>query len=653
MSSDASIVPRIGGTVRAEALTAGKRRARLTEALIGLAFVAPVAIIAILFELFPVLYGFFLSMQDGVNVPEGFVGLDHFLQAVGSFAYMIGIAVAVIFVISGRQMWRGAMELQNEGHGRFRPFLLPAFIVAPSFMLMAFLLLNGLAAYAIIPFGLLLIGAAIYQVLQSQQNLPPTVSQRYLLNSFAVALLTLSAVFLIWFLFSELHRRSAPFLDILTQVLLTRGTRALRFAYVEPLYSQLVALLGAAAAFGAILAIGPVRAQLDPDARPRARGWLGLLRSLLIAVVIGFCLYILGAQELLRLTLVEFAQVPVPDLRQFTRFRLERILNTVTEWQQIFASLVGAVAIVMAWLVWQDSRKRETTLGTTTMLFMAVCLLAGGWLFVGELPLALAKGDPQFYQSLIRTVIYAALTVPIQLAIGLGLAYLLYYEISWGKSVYRLIYFIPYIAPTVATATVFAMIFSADARTGQLNLFMQALGLPAQEWLRNPRGVFQLIAEFLGGPGTRLPEFLHGPALPLLAAIIYGIWVFSGYNAVVFMAGFGNVPKDIYEAAAVDGAGRWETFRKVIFPLISPTTFFLSLLAIIGTFRAFTHIWVLRLDDRGGMDTTVVYIYETILQASEIKTRPYAAAMSFLLFGIILILTIVQNRLSKDRVFYG
>jgi ABC-type sugar transport system permease subunit len=146
---------------------------------------------------------------------------------------------------------------------------------------------------------------------------------------------------------------------------------------------------------------------------------------------------------------------------------------------------------------------------------------------------------------------------------------------------------------------------------------------------------------------------MHGPALPWLAAIIYGIWVFSGYNAVIFMAGFGNVPKDIYEAAAVDGAGRWDTFRKIIFPMISPTTFFLSLLAIIGTFRAFTHIWVLRLDDRGGMDTTVVYIYETILQASAVKTRPYAAAMSFLLFGIILILTLVQNRLSKDRVFYG
>jgi ABC-type sugar transport system permease subunit len=120
------------------------------------------------------------------------------------------------------------------------------------------------------------------------------------------------------------------------------------------------------------------------------------------------------------------------------------------------------------------------------------------------------------------------------------------------------------------------------------------------------------------------------------------------------MAGLGNIPADIYEAAQVDGAGRWDVFRKIIFPMISPTTYFLTVLAVIGTFRAFNHIWVLRtLDARGAMDTTTVYIYDTILTASVLKTRPYAAAMSFLLFGIILILTIIQNRWSRDRVFYG
>ncbi len=135
-------------------------------------------------------------------------------------------------------------------------------------------------------------------------------------------------------------------------------------------------------------------------------------------------------------------------------------------------------------------------------------------------------------------------------------------------------------------------------------------------------------------------------------AILYSIWVFSGYNAVIFMSGLGAVPKEMYEAAQVDGAGRWGAFRNITIPLISPTTFFLTLLAIIGTFRAFTHIYVLRTpDQRGALDVATVYIFQIIREAS--PSIPYAAALSFLLFGIILILTAVQNRLSRDQVFYG
>jgi multiple sugar transport system permease protein len=195
------------------------------------------------------------------------------------------------------------------------------------------------------------------------------------------------------------------------------------------------------------------------------------------------------------------------------------------------------------------------------------------------------------------------------------------------------------------------MIFSLR-NTSPANQILQAFGLPAQQWLRDPRGIFEIMAQAAGGNNVRLPDFLVGPSLPLLSAIIYGIWVFSGYNAVIFLAGLGNIPKEMYEAAQVDGAGRWETFRSIIFPLISPITFFLTLLAVVGTFRAFQHIYVLRTESaRGAMDTTTVYIYEIIRTVG--KPRPYAAALSLVLFGIILILTIIQNRLSRDRVFYG
>jgi multiple sugar transport system permease protein len=277
--------------------------------------------------------------------------------------------------------------------------------------------------------------------------------------------------------------------------------------------------------------------------------------------------------------------------------------------------------------------------------------MVGGWLLIGQLPEAGARGDPQFYQSLLRTATYAAVTVPVQLSLGLLLAYLLFYEVAWGKSFYRIVFFIPYVAPTVATAAVFAVIFSLD-KTSPANQIVGLLGIPPQQWLRDTRGVFEIIAQLIGGRQVHLPSFLVGPSLPLMSAIIYSIWVFSGYDSVIFLAGLGNVPHELVEASQVDGAGRWSIFRHIIFPMISPTTFFLTMLAIIGTFKAFDYIYVLRQDSaRGAMDTATVYIFELIRTGS--KSWSYAASAAFVLFGIVLVLTLIQNRLSRDRVFYG
>src|SRR5258708_40254804 len=167
--------------------------------------------------------------------------------------------------------------------------------------------------------------------------------------------------------------------------------------------------------------------------------------------------------------------------------------------------------------------------------FLAILLMVGGWLLISELPQA-TGGDPAFYQSLLRTLTYAVLTVPVQLGVGLFLAYLLFYEVKFGKSFYRIIFFIPYIAPVSATAVVFAVIFSAND-TSPANQFMHLLGLPMQRWLVEQRGVFQIIAQLIGGPRTQLPEVLAGPQLPLVAAILFAIWVYSGYDAVIFLAG--------------------------------------------------------------------------------------------------------------------
>jgi multiple sugar transport system permease protein len=121
---------------------------------------------------------------------------------------------------------------------------------------------------------------------------------------------------------------------------------------------------------------------------------------------------------------------------------------------------------------------------------------------------------------------------------------------------------------------------------------------------------------------------------------------------VIFLAGLGNIPRDFYEAARIDGASSWSQFRFITLPLLSPTTFFLTLIATIGTFQAFTQIFLMR---RPGayeaVDTINIYIFQEIRDTN--PDYAYGSAMAFVLFAVILMLTLVQNRLVGRRVFYG
>jgi multiple sugar transport system permease protein len=117
------------------------------------------------------------------------------------------------------------------------------------------------------------------------------------------------------------------------------------------------------------------------------------------------------------------------------------------------------------------------------------------------------------------------------------------------------------------------------------------------------------------------------------------------------MAGLGNIPRELYEAGAIDGGGRWALFRHITLPLLSPTLYFLTLYSVIGTFKAFNHIYVLRSAAAlGTTDTASVVIFLTF---KENVRYGYASALAILLLVIILVLTAVNNRLASNRVFYG
>jgi ABC-type sugar transport system permease subunit len=326
------------------------------------------------------------------------------------------------------------------------------------------------------------------------------------------------------------------------------------------------------------------------------------------------------------------------------------------EWTYLVSIGLG----VLAWLVWKGSSLGESALKLILRWLAIIALIAAAfWFFFVDFQRMWEIGNQDYFRSLIYTVFYSVGTVPVQLSVSLALAYVLFQGVR-AQGAFRLLYFLPYIAPSVATAVVFKRIFSLRD-TGLMNRFIGLFGIPSQKWLHEAKGVNLVILELINDVfGTSLvwPQIsdplntiLIGPSLALVAIIMYNWWVFVGYDTVIYLAWLGAIPNELYEAAEIDGAGRWQLFRKITIPLLSPTTFFLTIIATIGTFKAFNHIWVMKeLTARETVDTASILIFQTFRADGQFGE---AAAMAFILFGIILLLSQIQNRIGEKLVFYG
>jgi multiple sugar transport system permease protein len=258
----------------------------------------------------------------------------------------------------------------------------------------------------------------------------------------------------------------------------------------------------------------------------------------------------------------------------------------------------------------------------------------------------LAGGDDDVWVGLKTTVFYSVGTIPFQLAFSIFLAILLFQKIK-GSELFRMLFFLPYVTPAVASAAVFKQLFSSRPQA-PINQALITMGVEPLKWLNEPDGILILLGEKIG---LSVPEWAGGPSLALVVIMIFSIWTFVGYNTVIYLAGLGNIPTELHEAAEIDGAGRWEVFRHITLPLLSPTTYFLTLIAVIGTFKAFNHIWVMRQDlALGTTDTFSVVIF---LEFFEKLQYGYASALAFVLFAVILSLTYINNRVQGSRVFYG
>ena len=314
-------------------------------------------------------------------------------------------------------------------------------------------------------------------------------------------------------------------------------------------------------------------------------------------------------------------------------------------WPQIVTISAGFLLLLVAWRLWESARDRSSNTSMALRLFGAVVLMVGAWVLIGELPRVISAGDEDWWNGLMATVYYVLGTVPIQLGLALILAVLLFQKIR-GQTLFRVLFFLPYVAPFVGTAAVFRIIFS-NRPTAPLNSMLDLFGADPLLWLSEPAGIFQMIA----GANIDLGPILSGPSLALVAIMLYGIWTYVGFDTVIFLAGLGAIPNELYEVADIDGAGGWAQFRHVTLPLLSPTIYFLSLYAVIGTFKAFNHIFVLRQAAAlGSTDTASIVIF----QAFKRDTRyGYASALAILLLIIIMVITLVNNRIASRRVFYG
>ncbi len=235
------------------------------------------------------------------------------------------------------------------------------------------------------------------------------------------------------------------------------------------------------------------------------------------------------------------------------------------------------------------------------------------------------KDKNDFIKALYNTGYYVILTVPITLALALGIALLLNAPIKM-RAVFRTAYFIPFVTSVVAISLVWQWIFNDDY--GLLNYFLSFFGVQKIAWLKDERWTIPTIA-------------------------IVSIWRMVGYDAVIFLAGLQNIDKFYYEAAEVDGASTWQKFTYITWPLLSPTTFFLTIVSFIGAFKVFAEVFVLYQGlpgpyNKSGL-TMVYYVFDLFYNQQRMGI---ACAAAYLLFGIILIFTMLQFLIGRKMVEY-
>jgi multiple sugar transport system permease protein len=225
--------------------------------------------------------------------------------------------------------------------------------------------------------------------------------------------------------------------------------------------------------------------------------------------------------------------------------------------------------------------------------------------------------DGTMWQALRNTILFILGYLPSVVVLGLALALLLNRRLK-GRALFRAIYFVPVVTSWVAVSLIW-------------------------KWLLNPQ--YGLINYGLSLIGIKGPGWLFDPSWALPGVILTSIWKDMGFVTVIYLAGLQEIPEHLFEAAALDGATPWQRFRTITWPMLAPTTFFVTTISLISSFQVFDQVWIMTQGGPAGATSTMVeLIYKNAFSYSKMG---YASAISWVLFLFIFTVTIAQNRLQK------
>ena len=316
----------------------------------------------------------------------------------------------------------------------------------------------------------------------------------------------------------------------------------------------------------------------------------------------------------------------------------QKILGDISSfWIFIF----GLLLMIFSYWFWSEYKNKFKNkllvfFLSFILLIISLFVINISWSSMMEL------GDEDFLNSLIYIFYYSFFAITTEVGLGLLIAYALYQKLK-GKQLFQMILLMPYITPAVMGGAVFFIIFG-KAENSILNEFIGLFGYDPQMWLFDKRKLSEILF------GIKIDGIFAGPSLALTTSIFYGVWSYTGYYAIILLAGLSIIPSDLYEAAKAEGASRWQTFTKITIPLLMPIIFFLLLTGFINSFQAFNHILVMKTSSAGEtMDVVTIEIFDHFWDRVKFG---YAAAEGVVLFIILNVLAISQYVIFRKRLNY-